>query len=136
LARLIDTSVFISLERSRLTVEDLIRSNPDEALALAAVTASELLAGVHLADDARRFQRGTFVESILTRLPALPFDLDVARVHARLGAHMQSVGTPIGAHDLQIAATALAHSLQLSTQNLRHFGSVPGLMVIDIELPS
>ena len=61
--------------------------------------------------------------------PALPFDLRVARMHARIWAQLAAAGQPIGAHDVLIAATALAHGYAVLTQHLRDFQQVPGLVV-------
>ena len=66
-------------------------------------------------------------------MPVLPFDLLVARVHARVSAQLLDAGRLIGAHDLLIAATALAHGYAVLTQNLRDFRRVPGL---DVRQPS
>jgi tRNA(fMet)-specific endonuclease VapC len=97
---------------------------------LAAITASELLTGVHRADTPERaLRREAYVESILEAVPVLPFDLRVARVHARLSAELARSGRRIGAHDLEIAATALAHGQPVLTANPRDFARVPGLAV-------
>lgn len=94
-------------------------------MALAAITASELLHGVHRADGAvRRGRRETFVEAILHDLPILPFTLETARVHSRLWADLRARGESIGAHDLIIASTALSHGLTLVTADQRHFGRI------------
>jgi tRNA(fMet)-specific endonuclease VapC len=132
-AQLIDTSVFVALERRGLRLGALAGVAPGEAdapVALASVTASELLVGVHRADTAeRRLRREAFVEALLGAVPVLPFDLRVARTHARLWAQLAAAGTPVGAHDLLIAATALAHGYAVLTDNPRDFGRVPGLEV-------
>ncbi len=105
----------------------------EEEAALAAITASELLHGVCRADTpARALRREAYVEAILSVVPVLPFDLRVARIHARLWAELRS--QPIGAHDLQIASTALAHSSAVLTANVREFLRVPGLSVTRLEL--
>ena len=57
MAQLIDTSVFIALERQQLDLDVLARIFPDEPVALAAITASELLAGVHYAGTEERRKR-------------------------------------------------------------------------------
>ena len=57
MAQLIDTSVFIALERQQLDLDVLVRMFPEEPIALAAITASELLAGVSYADSDERRQR-------------------------------------------------------------------------------
>jgi predicted nucleic acid-binding protein len=130
MARLIDTSIFIELERSEQGLTVLTLAAPDEAVALASITASELLAGVHRADSVkRRERRATFVEAILGIIPVLPFDLQVARTHAEIWAEMAAAGQMIGAHDLLIAATALTHNYAVLTHNLRDFQRVPGLVI-------
>ncbi len=125
---LIDTSVLIAVERSGSRPESVVESAGDRRLHLAAITASELLHGIHRADSAvRRDRRERFSEAILTSLPVLAFDLETARVHARLWADLTRRGQPIGAHDLQIAATALFHGLSLATTNEREFRRIAGL---------
>jgi tRNA(fMet)-specific endonuclease VapC len=133
-AQLIDTSIFVALERRGLPLGALAAvapEGPDVPVALASVTASELLVGVHRADTpARRLRREAFVEAVLGAVPVLAFDLRVARTHARLWAQLTAAGSPIGAHDLLIAATAIAHEYAVLTDNPRDFERVPGLAVV------
>ena len=130
MAQLIDSSIFIALERSGRPLVAVAAAVPDEAVALASITASELLGGVHRANTPeRRVRREAFVEAILDLIPVLPFDLRVARIHAQLVRQLEESGQPIGAHDAIIAATALAHNYGVLTHNLRHFQRVPGLVV-------
>ena len=130
MAQLIDTSVFITMERQGHSMGDLIAVAADEPVALSAITASELMIGVRRADPPRRrLQREAFVEAILENFPVLPFDLRVARVHAEVSAQLSAAGQTIGDHDMIIAATALAHGYSVLTDNLRDFHRVPGLEV-------
>ena len=128
MALLIDTSVFIDLERQGKALTNLGERFGQEPAALAAITASELLHGVHRADSAmRRARRERFVETIPQTLPILPFDLEVARLHARLWSDLRRRGITIGVHDLLITATAMVHDLVLITGNPRDFGKVEEL---------
>ena len=127
---MVDTNVFIAFER-RGGVIDLSPWEPTEDVFISAVTVSELLMGVHRADnDARRNRRSAFVEAIISRIPALAFTAEIARVHAEIGADLARRGQLIGAHDLIIAATALHHHLSVLTDNRNEFSRVPGLTVI------
>ena len=100
----------------------------DEPIALSAITASELLHGVHrAADPARRLQREQFVETILRRFPVIEFDPEAARIHARLWAQLAAEGQRVGAHDLLIAATAMALDFQVATADARDFPQIPNL---------
>jgi tRNA(fMet)-specific endonuclease VapC len=129
---LIDTSVLIAAERGRFSLADLVRNLAGEPLALAAITASELLHGVHRAVEPNVAEkRSRFVEYILDLFPVLPFDLETARVHAELWVALQRGGQVIGAHDLIIAATARAADYGLITANSAEFQRVPGLTVIN-----
>ena len=70
------------------------------------------------------------MEIVLESVNLLPFDLLVARFHARIWADLMSRGQMIGAHDLLIAATAVAYELPLVTENRREFARVEGLELI------
>lgn len=130
MAGLIDASSVIDLERRGRSPEDLARLAPGGPIALASVTVSELLVGVHrAAPSERRTRRQAFVELVLALTPILPFDLAAARVHARLWADLAGTGQQIGHNDLLIAATALANGYDVLTLNLRDFGRVPGPIV-------
>lgn len=128
MGRLIDSSVLIAWERDRLDLEARLSERADEEFAISAITASELLHGVHRATTAaRRSQREAFVEGLMARLPIFSFDLVAARIHARLSADLGKNGTPVGAHDLVIAATAMAHGFGVATRDDRSFPRIPGL---------
>jgi len=130
LAFLIDSSLFVAFERSGESPATFMDRLGDQEVALAAITASELLHGVHRADSAvRRGRRERFVETVLSTVPVLPFTLEVARTHSRFWADLQMRGEIIGAHDLLIAATALTHKMSVATLNQRHFGRVPDLQL-------
>jgi tRNA(fMet)-specific endonuclease VapC len=125
-ALLIDTSVLVDLERADARAP--LAGIEDESSYISAISASELLHGVErAADEGRRARRQAFVERVLDTVPVVPFDLDAARVHARIWAKLLQRGEVIGAHDLIIAATALSRDLVLVTRNTREFGRVEGL---------
>lgn len=127
---LIDSSVFIAAERGRLALAAHLAGREREPVALSALTASELLHGVHRATSPRhRARRERFVEGILARVPVVEFGLEAARVHARLWAELLTRGEVVGAHDLIIGATAVAMDFQVATVNARDFRRIPGLRV-------
>ncbi len=130
MAVLIDSNVFIALERRGSGPDEVLALIPDEPVALASVSASELLFGVERANTPeRRARREHFVEALLALLPVLTFGTAEARVHARVWAGLAASGQLIGGHDLLIAATALAHGYDILTDNVREFRRVPGLTV-------
>ena len=128
---LIDSSVLIAAERGRLDLESVLRDYAETDFALAAITASELLHGVHRAkSQVRRTRREAYVEALFSRFPILAFDFVSARIHARLWASLAAKGVSIGAHDLVIAATAMARGLDVVTRDERSFAKIPGLSLI------
>lgn len=129
MAILIDASVLIAAERGALSLKDLLEHAAEE-VALAAITASELLHGVHRVTGARRASREAFVERLLAQVAIVPFDLVCARVHARLWADLSARGISAGAHDLLIAATAVATRAKVATRDKRSFPRIPGLTVL------
>lgn len=125
---LIDTNIFILAEKNKFSLTSN-EAFSDLPVYMSAITASELLVGVHYADAKRRVRRSAFVEALLQSMPVLPFTLEIARVHAELFSYLTKKGKSIGAHDLLIAATALAHDCRVFTANVREFKQVPGLEV-------
>ena len=70
---LIDSSILIAAERGELDLGEKLKGLGNEDLALSAITASELLHGVHRADsEARRATRGAYVEALLSSFPVIP----------------------------------------------------------------
>jgi predicted nucleic acid-binding protein len=127
---LIDSSALIAHERGRLDIAAHLDGREDEEFFVSVVTASELLHGVHRAQDAgMRARRSAFVEALLERFPLLGIERSTARTHARLWADLAAAGTPVGPNDLWLAATAVTHGLALVTANARKFPRVPGLSV-------
>jgi tRNA(fMet)-specific endonuclease VapC len=140
---LLDTTVFIDLERAvrglppatamaEVSARLEAKLQPDEEVGIAAITASELLHGVHRATPQHRARREAFVEAVLVAFPPLPFDLLTARTHARIWADLASTGQDVGAHDRLVAATAIAAGWRVGTANLRHFERISGLNTLSI----
>lgn len=128
LARLIlDTTVLIDAERDEEALDEQIADDDD--VAVAAITAAELLVGVELADRRRRSRREGYVSEILAMIPVESYDLDVARAHAHLLAHVRRSGNQRGAHDLIIAATALAREREIVSSDVRAFDGLPGVVL-------
>lgn len=128
MARLIlDTTVLVAAERATAALDDVIDDSDD--VAIAAITAAELLVGVELAARDQRSARERFVAAILDAVPIEDYDLEVARAHAALLAAVRRAGRPRGAHDLIIAATASARDRAVVTADAAGFADLPGVSV-------
>lgn len=131
---ILDTSLLIAAERSAVRFESLLVSLGTDTIAMAAITASELLHGCHRATDAGvRARRSAYVDALLDAIPVAPFGLVAARRHAQIWADLARAGTPIGPHDLLIGATALARGDAVATLNQREFSRIAGLRLLPID---
>lgn len=129
-----DTSVLVAAERGGFRFEEMLRSLGDEPVAMAAITAAELLHGCHCVSDAgARARRSAFVEGLLEAIPVFPYGVPEARRHAELWADLARQGVLIGPHDMLVGATALARGYALSTLNRTEFAWVRGLRLVPTE---
>jgi tRNA(fMet)-specific endonuclease VapC len=130
---ILDTGVLIAIERGRVDVDAVL--GVDDA-AIAAITAMELLVGVERASEAHRQARAIHVEAILSSLPVEPYNVGVARVHARLAVQAMAQGRPRSANDMMIAATAASSSRILVTTDARAgFDELAGVRAEVLTLP-
>ena len=126
-------TIFVIMRVAALEKNQSARSI-GEQVGIAAITASELLHGVHRATPEHRARREAFVEGVLAAFPAFAFDLLAARAHARLWAGLALAGTDVGAHDRLVAATAITAGWRVGTANIRHFDRIPDLDVVVINM--
>lgn len=130
---ILDTSVIVAGERGTIRLEAMLESLGDEPVAIAAITASELLHGAHRGADAGvRARRAAFADAVLELVPVLSFSVPEARRHAQLWAELLAAGTMIGPHALLVGATALARGYGVATMSGREFARVAGLRVVPV----
>lgn len=128
----IDSSEFVHLLRSsgRTTQAILNRavlSGTD--LIVSSVVRHELVSGA--AGSVAPERRLAQLEELLVQCTQVDFTPDDASSSGRLRAVLKREGTPIGDIDTLIAGQALARGWTLVTRNVRHFGRVEGLALID-----
>src|SRR5438034_3252539 len=114
---IIDTGVLIKVERDPAAVDFSTYKRAYGEGFISAATCSELLVGVHLANTAqRKARRSAFVEAVFKLFRPLPFDLEVARVHAQLVSSLGR-GITLGGWDLIIGETAIRYGFPALTTN-------------------
>jgi tRNA(fMet)-specific endonuclease VapC len=124
---ILDTSVLVDAERNAAELDATIADDDD--VAIAAITAAELLVGVELASGRRRERRAAFVEELLATISVEDYGLRTARAHSALLAVVRRIGSPRGAHDLIIAATAVSTGRVLVTNDASGFDDLPGVQI-------
>ena len=124
---LFDTTFLIEAERSGDDLDEVV--DDDDDIAIAAVTVAELRVGALLADRRRKASRSAYLEDILSTIPVIDYDIEVAEAHAELLVEIRSQGSPRGAHDLIIAATAKASHRTIVTADRSAFRTLSGVDV-------
>ena len=98
-------------------------------LVISAIAVHELMHGASI--SRRPAENSALVERYLRDFETIDFTAEDAASSGRLGAELRAAGTPIGDIDTLIAGQALARGWTLVTRNVRHFGRVSGLSLID-----
>lgn len=133
----LDTSEFVHLLRSpaRMTQTALDRAVLGGfKLLVSSIARHELVSGALLSAAPER--RMAQLEELLVQFEKPDFTPDDASASGRLRADLLRQGTPIGDIDTLIAGQALARGWTVVTRNVRHFGRVPGLGLIDWSMGS
>lgn len=132
----LDTNVLSELVRPRPApaVVDWVDGQDPDQLAITALTAAEIRAGIALLDSGRRKRElERQMEGLLGETFAglvLPFDDEATPAYAQVVATRRRAGRPIGAFDAQIAAICLHREVPLATRNTDDFAGL-GLRLID-----
>jgi len=125
----LDTNTVLDYFKGKGGVGAKLLAVPPGEIALPAVAAYEVWVGVLGSQNSQR--RQAEYERFLSMIEVLPFDSVAGRRAAELRMALERKGDAIGPMDTLIAATALAHGATLVTRNVREFGRVPGLTVVN-----
>ena len=128
---LIDTCVWIDVERGVLAPADVAAFTGDEPVYLSPVTIAELKFGVE-APDARIRQKRLSALARLLRKPLLPIDGDTGEIFGQLAAQLKTAARKPRhrVQDLWLASLAIQHSYRFLTRNRADFEDIPGLDLV------
>jgi predicted nucleic acid-binding protein len=131
---LIDTDLWIAVERGKLSAADLNAFTGTQPVFVSPVNLAEMRFGAELITDARLKQRAFAMLRRLHRKPLLRITAETAEVFGVLAAKLTQAGR--GANfriqDLWLAAQAVQRDFTLLTGNAKHFRDVPDLKFIEI----
>ena len=125
----LDTNTVLDFFKARGEVARHLLAVPPGEVSLPAIVAYEVWMGVLGSRQSER--RRAQYEQFLATVEVLPFDGVVSRRAAEIRHGLERRGQGIGPMDTLIAATALSHGATLVSRNVREFGRVQGLNVID-----
>jgi tRNA(fMet)-specific endonuclease VapC len=126
---LLDTNIVSDLlRRPQGRVAERIRHVGEASVRTSIIVASELRFGARKLGSQRLTER---LEAVLRALEVLPFDAPADAVYGQIRARLEQAGTVIGGNDLLIAAHAVTLGVTIVTDNVREFGRVDGLQVVN-----
>lgn len=127
---LVDTGVWVELERGRISAADLANLFGKSPVYGSPVSVAELTEGVlYTSEQQVRKRRLASVTRLLERV-ILPIDGATGEIFGQLAFDLVKQGRGSPSHrvqDLWIAAQAIQHKLRLITYNRKDFDDVPGL---------
>ncbi len=130
---LIDTGIWVEVERGALRPEAVAAVTADEPVYLSPVTIAELKFGAEIAPNAQVRQKRLAAIQRLLKKPVLRMDADTALIFGELAAMLRRRGRGAAAHrtqDVWLASQAIQHGLRLLTRNEKDFKDIPGLDLV------
>jgi predicted nucleic acid-binding protein len=133
---LIDTGVWIDVERGLLTPADVAPLTGNESVYLSPITIAELRFGAEVAKEPGIRQRRLAVLHRIRRKPLVVVDAVTGDIFGSLAAQISAAGQHrYRVQDLWLASQAIQHSYRFLTRNRRDFEDIPGLGLLLYQLP-
>ena len=129
---LIDTCIWIDVERGALAPADVASKTAEAPVFLSPVTIAELKFGAEAAQDPGVRQKRLATLRRLQRKPLLLIDGETGEVFGTLAAAIKAAGRGhrYRVQDLWLASQAIQHGYGLVTRNAKDFFDIPGLDLV------
>jgi len=133
---LMDTCVWIDVERGALAPADVEALTRGEPIFMSPITLAELRFGAEIAPDPGIRQQRLAALRRLERKPLLYIDGTTGSIFGSLAAQIKSAGRQhrYRVQDLWLASQALQHACRLLTRNAHDFEDIPGLNLVLYQL--
>jgi predicted nucleic acid-binding protein len=134
---LIDTGLWIAVERGTFSAADIHAITRQNPVYLSPVNVAEIGLGLELLRPGLQKQRATAMFRRLRRKPQLRITVATAETFGRLAARIKKAGRDphIRINDLWLAAQAVERDFHLLTSNAKDFSDIPGLRLTVVKLP-
>lgn len=126
---MLDTSIASAIISQRVDLDARLGELDQADWCISAITRAELQFGVARRPEATKLAR--LVQGFLGAARTEPFDDRAADEYGRIRAELNGQGIGIGVADELIASHALSLGAIVVTDNVRHFGRVPRLQVLN-----
>ena len=136
MAFLMDTCVWIDVERGVLAPADVEALTQGEPIFMSPVTLAELRFGAEVASDPGTRQKRLAALRRLERKPLLYIDGTTGGIFGSLAAQIKAAGRQhrYRVQDLWLASQALQYACRLLTRNRHDFEDIPGLSLVLYQL--
>jgi predicted nucleic acid-binding protein len=134
---LIDTSIWIAVERGHVAAADLHAITRQQPVYLSPINVAELQFGVDMLRARSAKQRAAAALRRMRRKPQLRITVETAEVFGSIAAILKRSGraTLHRVNDLWLAAQAIQRGFTLLTSNPRDFEDIPRLKMVALRLP-
>lgn len=134
---LIDTCVWVEVERGRMAPSEVASFTGEEPVYLSPVTIAELRYGAEAAASPELRQKRLAAVERLRQKPVLRIDAATGEIFGSLAAQMKASGRghSFRVQDVWLASQAVQHGLRLATFNRKDFEDVPGLDLTVLPTP-
>ena len=129
---LIDTDIWVAVERGTLSPADIHAVTGPEPIFLSPVNVAELKMGIELVEDEAIRRKALAVMRRLRRKPLLRIDYETGEIFGRIAADLrkQARGESFRVMDLWLPAQAIQRKFKLLTFNGKDFKDIPGLQLV------
>ncbi|HVA55827.1 MAG TPA: type II toxin-antitoxin system VapC family toxin [Gammaproteobacteria bacterium] len=129
---LIDTCIWVDVERGALAPADVMSVTGDAPVFLSPVTIAELYFGAEIVREAGIRQKRLAALQRLQRKPTLTIDGETGVIFGRLAAAIKAGGKHhcYRVQDLWLASQAIQHGFRFITRNERDFKDISGLELV------
>ena len=133
---LIDTSLWIAVERGTLAAADIHAITRQDPVYLSPVNVAEIRFGLELLRPGPQKQRAASMFRRLRRKPQLRITTETAATFGILAAKLRKAGRDphVRINDLWLAAQAIQRDFRLLTSNAKDFADIPGLKLVVLKL--
>jgi predicted nucleic acid-binding protein len=135
---LIDTSLWIAVERGKLGAADIHVITQQAPIYLSPVNIAEIRFGIDLMTNAAQKQRAMAMLRRMRRKPLLRITSEIGEVFGTLAAKLTQAGrgADFRIQDVWLAAQAIQRDFTVLTSNAKDFEDVPGLRFLVVNVPS
>lgn len=132
---LIDTCIWVDVERGFLAPTDVARYTGEEPVFISPVILAELAFGVEMAKTESIRQKRMAALNRLRKKPFVIIDEMTGEIFGRIAAvlHRDGKSHKYRVQDLWIASQAIQNGLKLLTRNEKDFADIPGVDLVIVE---